>query len=175
MAKVTYTKLGAKIDNTIKNIEINNQNIEVRQYLPVNEKLQLVGNVIELSHDLERNFANPLKSEVFFALEVIRFYTNITFTDKQMEEPHKIYDALDSIGMIDEIFNAIPAREMKILRENLQATTTAFYAYRNSIFGILDAVAKDYSDLDLDITSLQEKLANPEALSLLKKITEGLG
>lgn len=176
MAKVTYTKLGAKTNGAIKTIEINGQNIEVRQYLPVNDKLVLIGNVIELSHDLERNFSNPLKTEVFFTLELIQAYTNITFTEKQMEEPHKLFDALSSTeGLLDKIMEAIPESELIILRKNLRATISAFYAYRNSIFGILDSVAKDYSDLDLDVNALQEKLANPEALALLKKITEGLG
>jgi len=32
--------------------------------------------------------------------------------------------------------------------------------YRNSIYGILDALKTDYSDLDLDVEKLREKLAD---------------
>ena len=175
MAKIAFSKFGAKVDASIKTIDIKEQVIEVRQYLPVNDKLQLIGNVIEYAHDIERNFANPLKSEVYFAIEVIRAYTNITFTEKQLEEPQKLYDALESNGIIDAIFDAIPEKEMIVLRENLAETSYAFYTYRNSVFGIIDNISQDYTDTEFNITELQKKIASPEALDLLKKLSARLG
>lgn len=44
--KPTFTKLGLKINNTVKTIIIGDQEIEVKQYLPVNNKLEIIGNVI---------------------------------------------------------------------------------------------------------------------------------
>ena len=70
MAKVSFTKLGLKINQEIKNIEFNGQNIEIKQYLPVNEKLKLIGNVINSSAE-EENFINSLKVEVFTLLEML--------------------------------------------------------------------------------------------------------
>ena len=51
MAKVSLTKLGLKVNQDIKNIEFNEQIVEVKQYLPVNDKLELISNVINLAHD----------------------------------------------------------------------------------------------------------------------------
>jgi hypothetical protein len=51
MAKIGFTKLGLKQNNEIQIVEFNGQNIEVKQYLPVDEKLELITNVLELSHD----------------------------------------------------------------------------------------------------------------------------
>jgi hypothetical protein len=56
MAKVSLTKLGLKVNQDIKTISFNGQEIEVKQYLPVNEKLILIGNIINASHD-DNNFA----------------------------------------------------------------------------------------------------------------------
>ena len=42
MAKVSFSKLGLSKNNTIKNFEYNGQNIEVKQYLPINDKATLV-------------------------------------------------------------------------------------------------------------------------------------
>ena len=39
MAKVSLTKLGLKVNQDAKSIEFNEQIIEVKQYLPINEKL----------------------------------------------------------------------------------------------------------------------------------------
>ena len=41
MAKVTFTKLALKKKEEVKNIKINDIDIEVKQYLPVNDKLDL--------------------------------------------------------------------------------------------------------------------------------------
>ena len=42
MAKVSLTKLGLKVNQDIKTIEFNEQIIEVKQYLPINNKLELI-------------------------------------------------------------------------------------------------------------------------------------
>ena len=81
MAKVSLTKLGLKVNQDIKNIEFNKQIIEVKQYLPINEKLELISSVINSAAD-ENNFSNPVKENVFLTLEILYHYTNINFTDK---------------------------------------------------------------------------------------------
>ena len=46
MAKVAFSKLGLKVNQDIKTIEFNGQNIEVKQYLPIQDKLRLISNII---------------------------------------------------------------------------------------------------------------------------------
>ena len=77
MAKVGLTKLGLKENKDIKTITYNDTEIEVKQYLPVNDKLQLIGNVMNSAH--QTNFPNPVLIEVFGSLEIIYAYTNINF------------------------------------------------------------------------------------------------
>ena len=94
MAKVPFSKLALKRKEEIKTITINNNIIEVKQYLPVNEKLELIGRIINLAHD-SNNFSNPVKLEAIGTVEIIAAYTNITFTEKQREDTAKLYDLLD--------------------------------------------------------------------------------
>ena len=42
MAKVSFTKLGLKKNEEVGILHINEQDIEVKQYLPINEKLELI-------------------------------------------------------------------------------------------------------------------------------------
>ena len=63
MAKLPFTKLGLKQNNETVNIQFNDQIIEVKQYLPVDEKLELITRVLELAHD-SNNFSNPVKIDV---------------------------------------------------------------------------------------------------------------
>ena len=174
MAKISFTKLGLKVNQEIKTVTFNEQTIEVKQYLPINDKLELISNVINYSHD-DNNFANPVKVSVFTALEIMYAYTNINFTDKQKEDPTKLYDALISSGLVDEVINAIPESEYHEIVCGIADSIDAIYTYRNSVMGILENVKADYSELDFDAAAIQQKLSDPESMVLLKDILAKLG
>lgn len=174
MAKIGFTKLGLKKLDEIKTIEIGENTIEVKQYLPVNEKLGLIERVVNLSQD-ENNFPNPIKIDVIGSIEMIAAYTNITFTEKQKEDIGKLYDLLEENGIIDKIIAAIPEIEYEFLINGIDKTIDAVYDYRNSVLGILDVIKTDYSNLDLEATEIQQKLNNPEALATVKEVLDKLG
>ena len=174
MAKLSFTKLGLKQNNEIVNIEFNGQNIEVKQYLPIQEKLELIGSVLESSHD-SNNFSNPVKIQVYTALEIIEKYTNIAFTEKQKENLPKLYDILSSNGFIAKVVDAIPQEEYDILVKGVYDTIDAVYKYQNSVLGILDSVSQDYSNLSLDAETIQKAMNNPENLDLLRQVVTKLG
>ena len=163
MAKLAFNKLGLAKNASIKKINYNEQVIEVKSYLPVNEKLALISSVINNSAD-ENNFANPVNA-----------YTNITFTDKQKEDPCKIYDLLVGNGLSSMILGAIPAEELAELLTGIEDSINAVYSYRNSIMGVLEAVQTDYSGMNLDAQNIQASLADPENLTLLKNVMTKLG
>ena len=174
MAKVSLTKLGLKVNQEVKTIEFNEQTIEVKQYLPINDKLELISNVINASHD-DNNFANPVKVSVFTTLEIMYAYTNINFTDKQKEDPTKLYDMLISSGLVSEVINAIPEAEYHEILCGVSDSIEAVYTYQNSILGILESISADYSNLNFDATEIQKKLADPDNMELLKSILAKLG
>lgn len=173
MSKVSFIKLGLKKNEEIKTIKFNDIEIEVKQYLPVNDKLALISNVINNSHST--NFANPVLIEVMGSLEIIYAYTNINFTDKQKEDPMKLYDLLNSSGLIDAIVSAVPQVEYETIIDGISDTIEAVYAYENSAMGILNTISKDYSNLELDATKISEKLSDEKNLGLLKEVVTKLG
>lgn len=174
MAKIGFTKLSLKRKNEVKTITINNNQIEIKQYLPVNEKLDLIARVINEAHD-QNNFPNPIKIEVIGTLEMIMAYTNISFTEKQKEDIPKLYDLLEENGVIKDIISQIPEDEYNFIIDGINKTVDAVYTYNNSILGILESVSQDYSNLDFDIQKLQNDIANPENLKLVKEVLTKLG
>ena len=174
MAKVSLIKLGLKVNQDVKNIEFNEQIIEVKQYLPINEKLELISSVINSSAD-ENNFSNPVKENVFLTLEILYHYTNINFTDKQKEDPVKLYDLVVSSGLVNKVTDLIPEEELDEVINGVAQSVKAIYTYRNSVLGILESISKDYSNLDLDATEIQQKLADPDNMALLKQVLTKLG
>ena len=148
--------------------------IEVKQYLPVAEKLELIANVLNNSAD-DNNFANPVKTYVLSHLEIIYAYTNLSFTDKQKEDPAKLYDILETNGIIDSIILALPPSEYDNLIEDITSTIDAYYKYKNSALGILEAATTDYKNLDLEASDIQKKIADPDNLTLLKDVITKVG
>ena len=174
MAKVSFTKLGLKKNEEVGILHINEQDIEVKQYLPINEKLELISSVINSAAD-ENNFSNPVKENVFLTLEILYHYTNINCTDKQKEDPIKLYDLVVSSGLVNKVTNLIPEEELDEVINGVAQSVKAIYTYRNSVLGILESISKDYSNLDLDATEIQEKLADPENMAFLKQVLTKLG
>ena len=174
MPKIGFTKLGLKPNNEIQTIEFNEQTIEVKQYLPVEEKLELITKVLELSHD-SNNFSNPVKVSVYTTLEIIEKYTNVNFTEKQKENPTKLYDLLVGNGFAAAVIKAIPESEYDEILTGIKQTIKSVYKYQNSVLGILDTISQDYSNLNLDATEIQKKLADPNNMELLKGIMTKLG
>ena len=174
MAKIAFTKFGLKKTDNIKIVNINGLDIEIKQYLPVDEKLVLISKVLSKAAD-ENNFSNPIKLDVFTKLEILFAYTNISFTEKQKEDSIKLFDLLEGNGIFNIIVKNIPELEYNCIVNGVKECGEAVYTYRNSILGILDTISTDYSDLSLNATDIQSKIADPENLSLLKNIMEKLG
>lgn len=176
MAKIGLTKLGLSKDkiSSVSTIEWNEQTIEIKKYLPINDKLVLISNIINSALD-DNNFYNPLKVELFSMLAILENYTNLSFTEKQKEDPCKLYDLLESNGLINAIINVIPKEEYETIIEAIEETIKSIYNYNNSVYGILDNIQRDYSNLNLDASEIQQKINNPENLTLLKDIMTKLG
>lgn len=176
MAKVSFKNLGLKVNQEVKTITFNEQEIEVKQYLPINNKLELISNVINKENASDdNNFANPVKIRMFIVLEVLYTYTNLNITDKQKEDEQKLYDMVVSSGLFAAIQEAIPQDEWDSLMRGIWDSVDAIYKYNSSVLGILDTISQDYSNLNLDASEIQSKLADPQNMELLKSVLTKLG
>ena len=82
-------------------------------------------------------------------------FINISFTEKQKEDEAKIYDALQSTGIMDKIIDAIEDDEYNNLYTLLIETEDKYYEYRKTIAGMLNDFSKQLNenvDLLKDIT-----------------------
>ena len=173
MAKVPFSKLKCKVNEEIKTISFNDETIEVKQYLPVQDKLSLIGRVIELAHDQDHNYSNPVKADVFRDLEMVFNYTNISFTDKQKEDIPKLYDQLVSSGLMDAIMKAIPEEERSDISIGVYDSIESVYKYQNSVLGVLDAIKADYGDMNINIDKMIEAFKDsPENLGTLREVLD---
>lgn len=174
MAKVSFNKLDLKKNQEVIILKHNDIEFEVKQYLPIEEKLELISKVISNSAD-ENNFYNAPKGHVFTTLGIVEYYTNINFTEKQLEDPQKLYDLIVGNGLDILILNAIPAKEIMFIESNIEKIANGYYDYRHSALGIIETISQDYNNLNFDTSELQKNIADPNNLELLRSILSKLG
>lgn len=186
MAKVAFSKLGLKKNTDVKIIKWNDQEIEVKQYLPIEEKLNLVSSILNQSID-DNNYYNVARIHIFTVLEMVFAYTNISFTDKQKEDLLKLYDMIVSSGLwyalchynygpgVEDKCGAIPEDEYDEVDWWVKDTIENIYKYRNSALGIMQSIATDYENLNFDSQQIRDNLSNPENLSLVRDVLTKLG
>lgn len=140
MSKITYTSLKLKTKDSVETFDFNNNKIEVLQYLPIEEKYDIVMSVLENSKESDGLY-NPLKIDMYFHLYLVYAYTNITFTEKQRENESKLYDTLQSNEFISNMINKIPEEEYQglysyvedCIEDRLHYSTTTAAALRSII------------------------------------------
>ena len=175
MAKVPFTKLKCKINEDSIPVQIGEETIAIKQYLPIQEKLGLISRVVEWAHEQDTNYSNPVKSDVYTELEIVFNYTNISFTDKQKEDLPKLYDTLKSSGILEEIIKNIPEAEINAIFSGVWRSAESIYKYQNSALGILDGIKRNYNQAEFDIEALKKSLKEISDAPLMKEIVPLLG
>lgn len=137
MAKVTFASLKLKIKDDIKTVDLGDKVLEVKQYLPAEDKYDLI--MITLQESKENNGVyNQFKMDMFFHLNLVFMYSNIQFTDKQKEDLVKLYDLLESNGIIAAVVAAIPEDEYNYLFDTMGDVAEAYGKYNNSFAGVVN-------------------------------------
>lgn len=174
MAKVTFTKLAISKTFPTETITWNDQEIEVKKYLPIEDKIKIVEKVLNESVD-DNGYYNVIRLDVYTVVEAMLAYTNITVTEKQREDTLKLYDAFISSGLYNNVFQNIAFNDFCDLEDFIKVSIDNIYKYRNSAAGIMEAISRDYSDLELDAEKIKSDIANLDNLTLLKDVLTKLG
>ena len=139
--KVSYANLKLKTKDEIKTFNFNNTEIEVKQYLPIEDKYDLV--MITLQKAEENGIYNALKLDMYFHLHLVYMYTNLSFTEKQKENEMKIYDTLESNGFIDKMIEIIPEEEYNALFTFMDEIMLNTLNYTNTAGAVIQSIIND--------------------------------
>lgn len=134
--KVSYANMKLKVNTDVKTFDFCDQKIEVLQYLPAQDKYDLL--MITLQKSLENGFYNEFKLNIYFELNLVYMYTNISFTEKQREDEFKLYDTLKSNGFFDLFFEQLNIDEYNELYAQLNAIKKASFKNRRSINSVIN-------------------------------------
>lgn len=176
MAKVSFSKLGVKPNNDVEEVKFGNATIEIKQYLPMGDKIQLIERVVNAAAPSSGDrIINWAYVNVMIDLLLVEYYSNISFTDKQKEDIYKFYDNLFGSGLGDLIVDAIPEDELDWIVENVNLIIESVFTYKTSAMGIFEGISDDYKNLDLNADDIRAKLADRNGVEFLQEVLDKMG
>ena len=155
MADIKYNELDLKIPTEYKTFKCEDKEIEINDYLPIEDKYDIV--MITLQKSLENGIYNPIKLDMYFHLNLIYSYTNIIFSEEDRENESKLFDEMKSTGFMDEFLKNINPDEYKELQETIEDIAYDDINYRSSI----DSVIRNFiEDLPANAEAAQKIVEN---------------
>ena len=139
--KVSYANMKLKTNTAVNTFEFCGQKIEVLKYLPATDKYDLL--MITLQKSLEGNIYNEFKLNLYFELNLVYMYTNISFTEKQREDEFKLYDTLRSNGFFELFYEALDDKEYEELFDQIAELKVTMEKSKGSVAGIISNIIED--------------------------------
>ena len=139
--KVSYANMKLKTNTAVNTFEFCGQKIEVLKYLPAADKYDLL--MITLQKSLEGNIYNEFKLNLFFELNLVYMYTNISFTEKQREDEFKLYDTLRSNGFFELFYEALDDKEYEELFDQIAELKATMERSKGSVAGVIANIIED--------------------------------
>ena len=139
--KASYANMKLKLNTEVETFDFCGQNIEVLKYLPAQDKYDLL--MVTLQKSFEDGMYNEFKLDLYFRLNLVYMYTNISFTEKQREDELKIYDNLKSNGFFEKFFSALNEEEYEELFALLNTMKENNIKQRSSVGEIINRLIDD--------------------------------
>lgn len=173
MAKVSLNKVTPIKNIDPKVINICGEEITVVQYLPMADKINMMDEIISNVFD-ETGLSSPVRMEIYFYLSLIKTYTNISITDKMMENAVKTYDLLEMNHIIDTVIEAIPEEEFDTVFDHVQEMIEHIERFNFSFAGTMKTMSTDYSATSLNVQDLMSELQTVEKNETLRAVLDNL-
>lgn len=176
MSKVPFSKLKTKIPQEVISTQIPDTDLtlDILTYLPQNTKAEFIGFVVENSIDQTTGCTSPLRLDTWFSIALAKYYGQITFTDKQLEDVGKVYDILQSNNVFNIIAHAIPTEEYSYIKNCTETTAADVARYNTSAAGIIGAMREESGGLEKQIEDILKQIQDKENISELLSIRDAI-
>lgn len=149
--------------------------LPVRQYLPIKEKVAFIQSVVNGALDENTGCFSPIRVEVFFSLAICRWYAGIVFDSDDLKDIEKVYDTLETNGVINKIIQAMNDEEYDFMKSLVQETIDDIARYNSSAAGIIRMMSVDAGGLGDQVNDILEKIKNKEGIETLDVIKNVVG
>ena len=172
---ITYKGLDLSYRENTKEVIIKGNKVNIKQYLPQNDKADLIAFVVKYSLDTDTGCFSPIRTETFISLAILKWYANIEFTDEELAAAGEVYDNLEMNGIISLVCGTIPKVEYDYLLDLIEKTQKDITRYNYSVKGIISAFVGQTDNLGEQMSEIAKKLSNKEVkknLNFLQTLIE---
>ena len=114
MSRINFKDIKlAEPDLTPMVITYNEQEIEVKKFISIEDKYNLIS--ITLQEAEEGGVYNEVKMLMYYSLNLVYKYANIQFEAEDRIDPSVTFDKLNQSGFMSAIIKAIPKEEQEML------------------------------------------------------------
>lgn len=138
---VKFSDLNINIEEKITSFNFNGKTVQVRSYIPIRDKYDLV--MVTLQKSKEEGLYNPIKIDMFFHLHLIYMYTDIRFSDEDRKNEEVLYDKLVDSGFMNEFLSYMNEEEYNLLSSYVQSLVKDNLKYRNSAAAVIQSLIQD--------------------------------
>ena len=139
---MNYKDLNLHTNNDMYYIEVQGKKINIKKYLPINDKKDLVEITLQKAEQADGTY-NEILIDMYFNLHLVYLYTDIVFTDEDREDEMKLYDELESSGLLERILDKIPDEEYNTLMDYLKAMRKENSSYKHSAAAMVQKLIVD--------------------------------
>lgn len=124
-----------------KTITLNEKTIQVKSYLPISDKMDVVQITIQKADN--GRYIDQLALDMFFELNLVYSYSNIEVTQEDRDDQFALYDRWTQDGTINTVISAIPDEEYNKLSEAIDETVEDLMRYRGTAAAVVNSFIQD--------------------------------
>ena len=117
MAILNYKDLNLSIKKINRKFKWGDKEIEVLGYLPIESKYDIV--MITLQKSFEDGIYNQIKLDMYYHLNLVYAYTNLTFSDEERTDEAKLYDEMMDSGFMIEFLKNLDVKAYTEMQEDI--------------------------------------------------------
>lgn len=125
----------------VKKIKLNDKEIQVKQYLPISDKMDVIQIAIQKADNGQ--YINQLALQMFFELNLVYSYSNIEVTQEERDDEFSLYDKWTLDGTFNAVISEIPSREYTILQDSVDAMIEDLMRYRGTAAAVINSFIQD--------------------------------
>lgn len=113
---------------------------------------------------------------IFLDFTIVKVFSDIdvNFADKTTEEVYAAYDAITSMGIIEEIMSKANKKSIAFLVSSVEDTLSDIVNYRRSVAGVIDAVAAEAKVNEATMKEAEEIMSDPQKIQGVKRLLEAM-
>lgn len=167
----------AKLENNFTDFIFKNEVIKVKFYLPIEDKIKLVSYILDKAVDENGITISPTKKRISFVVGFLNYYTNIDFTEKELNEDiYKTYDIIVTNNLFQDIWEKNLSSNEKIELTNfVEDTMTGYEKFASSFVGAMQMISNDANKMSNDLDNIMQQISNKEGIAELIDIKNIMG